>query len=194
MATNQPRVEGARTLPEDFAPEVVCTEHVRSNVRVALEVEVAGVVIAIICLAPLWATSTILSVIRYCLLALVGAAMVMGVIQILGYFNKKIEMSKHGIVYTSSLGAKEYHAWEDVVAYDTREDLNSLELVFGAGVRGGSSASADASASSATGPDEGSNAGSRAGRPKRRTFHKTSQNYEAMVDYVIDHTELISVK
>ncbi len=87
--------------------------------------------------------------------------MVMGVIEFLGYLNKRIEMDDAGITYTSSLRRVETHPWSDVVAYDTREDMNSLELVFGG---------------------------------KRRTFHKSSQNYEQMVDFVIDHTELISVK
>lgn len=148
--------------PEDFSPLVTCTEHVRSNLMVGIEVEVVGALVAVFCLAPIWGTSWIFTLIRVLLLAIVAASMVMGVIQILGYFNKRIDMDENGLVYTSSLRKSEHHPWENVVAYDTRESMNSLELVF-----------------------DGT---------KRRTFHKTSENYEQMVDFVIEHTELISVK
>lgn len=144
------------------APErVVCTEHVRSNLLVGLGSELLGAVSLVILSSPLWGASGWTRAFQVVLLAIVGITMVMGVIELLGYFNKRIEMDAEGITYTSSLRRAETHPWADVIAYDTREDLNSLELVFG---------------------------------NKRRTFHKSSENYEQMVDFVIDHTELISVK
>ncbi|MEE8704582.1 MAG: hypothetical protein SOH58_06190 [Olsenella sp.] len=164
--SNKPRARGgarpAAPVPEGFSPVVTCTEHVRSNLLVGIEVEVVGALVAAFCLLPVWGASWVLALLRYLLLAIVAASMAMGVVQILGYFNKRVEMDAGGLVYTSSTRRSEHHPWSDVVAYDTREDMNSLELVF-------------------------------CGR-KRRTFHKTSENYEQMVDYVIDHTELVSVK
>ena len=140
---------------------VVCTEHVRSNLLVAIGSEALGAVCLVILSSPFWGDSGWTRAFQVVLLAIVLLTMVMGVIEFLGYLNKRIEMDDAGITYTSSLRRVETHPWSDVVAYDTREDMNSLELVFGG---------------------------------MRRTFHKSSQNYEQMVDFVIDHTELISVK
>ncbi|MGN0071712.1 MAG: hypothetical protein ACI361_07745 [Atopobiaceae bacterium] len=139
---------------------VVVTEHVRSNLGWAAGVAASGAVTIWLLLFPLFSSSVWLVWIRWIGIPLVAAFEVMALIQVLNYFNRRLEVSDAGVVYTNCLRRTRSYSWSNVIAYDIRKKSHALELVL-------------------------------AGHP--RTFHESSTNFDAFVDCVMDHTELIAL-
>ena len=145
---------------ESTGAAVVVTERVRSNLMWALGVAASGAVTIWLLLFPLFSSSVWLVWIRWIGIPLVCAFEVMALIQVLNYFNRRLEVSDGGVSYTNCLKRTRLYGWDEIVAYDIREKSHALELVLG-------------------------------GHP--RTFHESSTNFDAFVDSVMDHTELIAL-